>query len=102
MKKGAYLVNAARGPLVDEKALAAALKSGRLAGAALDVLEGEPPDPKGPVFGAPNIILTPHMAGSTKECLEAIAREAAADIARVIQGTRAKYPVNKPVKMRGV
>ncbi len=102
MKKGAYLINAARGPLVDEKALAAALKSGRLAGAALDVLEGEPPDPGSPVFGAPNIILTPHMAGSTKECLEAIAREAAADIARVIQGKRAKYPVNKPVKMRGV
>jgi phosphoglycerate dehydrogenase-like enzyme len=98
MKKGAFLVNAARGPLIDEKALARALVSGRLAGAALDVLEGEPPDPKSPIFDAPGIILTPHMAGSTVECLEAIARTAGGDIARVLSGKRAKFPVNKPVK----
>ncbi len=98
MKKGAFLVNAARGPLIDEKALARALVSGRLGGAALDVLEGEPPDPKSPIFDAPGIILTPHMAGSTVECLEAIARTAGGDIARVLSGKRAKFPVNKPVK----
>ncbi|HBK79865.1 MAG TPA: 3-phosphoglycerate dehydrogenase [Nitrospinae bacterium] len=101
MKKGAFLVNAARGPLIDERALARALRSGRLGGAALDVLEGEPPDPESPIFGAPNVILTPHMAGSTLECLEAIARTAGEDIARVIQGKRAKYPVNKPARKRG-
>lgn len=100
MKKGAFLVNAARGPLIDETAMCRALKSGRLGGAALDVLEGEPPDPKSPIFDAPNIILTPHMAGSTHECLNAIAEAAARDIARVLQGKRPKFPYNKPVKRR--
>ena len=100
MKKGAFLVNAARGPLVDEKALARARAAGRLGGAALDVLEGEPPDPASPIFDAPNIILTPHMAGSTNECLDTIARTAAADIARVLDRKRAKFPVNRPVKRR--
>ncbi len=94
MKKGAFLVNAARGPLVDEAALARALKSGRIGGAALDVLEGEPPDPESAIFGAPNLILTPHMAGSTHECLEAIATWAGADIARVLSGKKPRYPVN--------
>ncbi len=100
MKRGAFLVNAARGPLVDETALARALAGGRLGGAALDVLEGEPPDPASPIFEAPNIILTPHMAGSTTECLDTIARTAAADIARVLHGKRARFPVNRPVKRR--
>lgn len=100
MKKGAFLINAARGPLVDEKALSQALKSGRLAGAALDVLDGEPPDPGSPVFDAPNILLTPHMAGSTQECLDTIAGTAGADIARVLQGRRPKFPVNKPARRK--
>lgn len=95
MKKGAYLINAARGPLVDETALAAALKRGRLGGAALDVLEGEPPDPSSAIFNAPNIILTPHMAGSTVECLDTIARVAAEDIVRVLQGKQPKHLVNR-------
>lgn len=96
MKKGAFLINAARGPLVDEEALARGLHSGRIGGAALDVLEGEPPDPASPIFDAPNLILTPHMAGSTRECLESIAARAGADIARVLSGKRPRYPVNKP------
>ena len=98
MKKGAFLLNAARGPLVDEAALARALGSGKIGGAALDVLEGEPPDPKSAIFDAPNLILTPHMAGSTQECLEAIATWAGEDIARVLSGKKPKYPVNKPRK----
>ena len=98
IKKGAYLINAARGPLVDEAALAGALHGGKLGGAALDVLEGEPPDPASPIFDAPNILLTPHMAGSTTECLDAIAATAAADIARVVLGKRPQHPVNKPDK----
>ncbi len=100
MKKGAFLINAARGQLVDEKAVAQALKSGRLGGAALDVLSSEPPDPESPIFDAPNILLTPHMAGSTQECLDTIAGTAGADIARFLQGKRPKYPVNKPVKRK--
>ncbi len=95
MKKGAFLVNAARGPLVDEEALARALKSGKIGGAALDVLEGEPPDPKSAIFDAPNLILTPHMAGSTHECLEAIATSAGEDIARVLSGKKPRHPVNE-------
>ncbi len=100
VKKGACLINCARGPLVDENALALALQYGRLAGAALDVLECEPPDPKSPIFDAPNLILTPHMAGSTDECLENIARVAGEDLARVMQGKRPKFPVNKPKAKR--
>ena len=95
IKKGAFLVNAARGPLVDEEALARALKSGKIGGAALDVLEGEPPDPKSAIFDAPNLILTPHMAGSTHECLEAIATWAGEDIARVLSGKKPRHPVNE-------
>jgi len=100
MKKGAFLINAARGQLVDEKAVAQALKSGRLGGAALDVLSSEPPDPKSPIFDAPNILLTPHMAGSTQECLDTIAGTAGADIARFLQGKRPKFPVNKPARRK--
>ncbi len=100
MKRGAFLVNTARGKLVDETALASALRGGRIGGAALDVLDGEPPDPASPIFDAPNIIVTPHMAGSTNECLETIARTAAQDIARVLRGRRARFPVNSPIAKR--
>ena len=100
VKKGAFLINAARGPLVDEAALTRALKSGRLGGAALDVLEGEPPDPDSPIFEAPNIFLTPHIGGSTVECLDTIAGTAGADIARFMQGKRVRHPVNKVRKTR--
>jgi len=86
--------------LVDEAALARALKSGKLGGAALDVLEGEPPDPGSPIFEAPNIFLTPHIGGSTFECLDTIAGTAGADIARFMQGKRVRHPVNKVRKTR--
>jgi D-3-phosphoglycerate dehydrogenase len=62
MRKGATIVNVARGALIDEHALAEALTSGHISGAALDVLEEEPPDPDAPILRAPNVVLSPHIA----------------------------------------
>lgn len=67
MKPSAYLINTARGPLVDEKALAKALRNGEIAGAGLDVLSNEPPREDNPMFKAPNSIVTPHNAWATVE-----------------------------------
>lgn len=100
MKPGAYLVNMARGPIVNQAALVAALESGRLAGAAVDVFENEPPDFDSPLFRMPNVVLAPHMAGSTHEALETIARRAAQDIRRVLLGELPLHPVNTPVSSR--
>jgi (S)-sulfolactate dehydrogenase len=72
MKPGAVLVNTSRGGIVDEAALAAALKSGRLGGAALDVFKAEPLAPANPFAGCPNLLLTPHIAGVSAEANERV------------------------------
>jgi len=75
MKRSAYFVNLARGPVVDEPALIAALKAGTIAGAALDVFEQEPVAPDNPLLTMDNVLLTPHALCWTDECFDAIARE---------------------------
>jgi D-3-phosphoglycerate dehydrogenase len=77
MKKGAFVVNVARGGVVDEAALASALSSGHLAGAALDVFVNEPLEEDSPLRDAPNLVLTPHLGASTKEAQELVATEIA-------------------------
>jgi glycerate dehydrogenase len=67
MKPSAWLINTARGPIIDERALADALAGGRLAAAAVDVLSTEPPSPDNPLLGAPNCLITPHTAWATRE-----------------------------------
>lgn len=98
MKPGSYLVNVARGPIVDQSALEEALLSGHLAGAGLDVLGVEPPDTESPIFSMPNTVITPHMAGSTEESLRTIAIRASEDIAKVLSGDRPLNPVNNPIR----
>jgi D-3-phosphoglycerate dehydrogenase len=93
MKSGAILVNTARGALVDEAALAAALHSGRLAGAGLDVFTTEPHDIWSPLFDSPNLVLTPHIGGSTRESLERTACAVAQDVIRVLHGEPPLNPV---------
>jgi phosphoglycerate dehydrogenase-like enzyme len=86
MKPGSYLINASRGGVVDEPALAEALKSGHLAGAAVDVLEVEPMAPDNPLADAPNILLTPHMAGSTTDAVNTMLRKSFENCARIAAG----------------
>lgn len=92
-KPSATLINTSRGPVVQADPLAKALKEGKLAGAAIDVFEPEPPPPGHPLFSAPNCVLTPHVASRTKEGLAAM-NDVVDDIIAVIQGREPMYVVD--------
>jgi D-3-phosphoglycerate dehydrogenase / 2-oxoglutarate reductase len=97
MKRGSFLINAARGGLIHTEALAATLSSGHLAGAALDVLEDEPPLPNNPLLDLDNVLITPHMAAVTEEAMYRMGMTAAEDITRVLQG---QAPLNQANKLK--
>ncbi len=95
MKPTARLINTARGGIVDEAALRAALESGRLAAAAADVFENEPPG-ENPLLGLPNFIATPHIGASTTEAQVSVAFDVAEEVAAVLAGDLPRFAVNAP------
>ena len=97
VKPTAFLINTSRGGIVDEQALAVALKQNRLGGAALDVLSAEPPPPDHPLRQAPNMILTPHLAFYSRESVIELQTKAAEEVARALKGEPPRSPVNREV-----
>jgi D-3-phosphoglycerate dehydrogenase len=97
MKPEAFLINVARGGVIDEVALANALAAGTIAGAAVDVYSTEPPAADHPLRGAPNAILTPHLGASTEEAQTRVAVEACEQVRDVLAGRPARYAVNAPL-----
>lgn len=95
MKKGAVIINAARGELIDEAALADALKSGHIAGAGLDVFAVEPPK-NSPLVGLPNVVGTPHIAGSTTEAQEEVGTQVAVQVKDYLADGIIRNAVNLP------
>ena len=95
MRSDAVLVNVSRGRLVDERALADALEAGRLRGAALDVFEHEPLDPASPLWGLPNVLVTPHMSGFRPDHWEAVTDLFAENLRRFFSGAPLLNVVDK-------
>lgn len=88
MKREAVIINTARGGIIDELALVKALKERRIAGAALDVMEAEPPDPKSPILDMDNVVITPHIAAYTEEAMRRMGQMISEDIVRLYRGLR--------------
>lgn len=96
MKPGAYLLNVARGGIVDETLLAEALTEGRLGGAALDVYSAEPLAADSPLRGTPNTILSPHLGASTREAQDRVGVEMAEQVVMALSGVTPPYAINAP------
>lgn len=96
MKPGARIINCARGGLIDEPALAAALDAGKVAGAAVDVFEPEPPPADNPLVGHPKVVPTPHLGASTEEAQINVAVEAAQLMASYLNRGQVRFSVNMP------
>ncbi len=97
MKPTSYLINVARGPIVDEKALIDVLQKRRIAGAALDVFEQEPVDPENPLLTMDNVIVTPHSLCWTDECFHNMASTGLRSIVDVLNGRIPEFLVNRAV-----
>jgi len=97
LKQSAYLINTSRGGIVDEAGLCEALKEKRIAGAALDVFEKEPPARDLPFFGLDNVLVTPHMAAMTDQALINMAMDVADGILDALEGRRPQYVANPEV-----
>jgi D-3-phosphoglycerate dehydrogenase len=93
MKDGAYVINCARGPIIDEKALLEALEKGKIGGAALDVFEKEPPEGS-PLLIAPNVAFTPHLGASTTEAQVKAGTTTAEQVDKVLSGEKPDFVVN--------
>jgi D-3-phosphoglycerate dehydrogenase len=102
MKRTAYLINTARGGLVDEQALNTALSEGIIAGAGLDVLDPEPPRPDNPLFKRDNVIITAHSANYSEESQAELLRRPEEEVFSILRGESPRCPVNPQVKERFV
>ncbi|MDZ4721366.1 MAG: hydroxyacid dehydrogenase [Roseiflexaceae bacterium] len=100
MRPGSYLINVARGSIVDEAALVAALQSGHLAGAGIDVYDPEPTVADHPLYGLPNTICTPHIASYTSACVVLMQIQACEQVAMALAGQRPNHLVNPDVWQR--
>jgi len=98
MKASAFFFNLGRGPIHDQPALTRALAEGWIAGAGLDVLEKEPPDPADPILKLDNVVFTPHYASYTEEAYQELQRKTGENAAAVLRGQFPKYLVNPEVK----
>ncbi|RZV41192.1 MAG: phosphoglycerate dehydrogenase [Acidimicrobiia bacterium] len=96
MKDGVVIINAARGTLIDEAALAEALKSGKVRAAGIDVYRTEPPAKDNPLIGLPNVVHTPHLGASTAEAQRDVSAQIAAQVIDALDGTDIRNPVNLP------
>jgi phosphoglycerate dehydrogenase-like enzyme len=102
MKRGAFLVNTARGELIDEEVLRYALEKGHLAGAALDCFRKEPPSPDHPLLRLSQVIVTPHTGSHTDEATNAMGWMSLNDCLAVLRGERPAHAVNPEVYQRKI